>query len=46
MPETRRYQPVRVAAQFARSLERELDLAVEAHNIERFARNFADDPYI
>ena len=25
------------------SLERELDLAVEARNTERFARNFADD---
>ena len=46
MPETRRYQPVQVLAQFRRSLDRELDLAVEAHNIERFARNFANDPNI
>jgi len=29
-----------------RSLGRELDLAVEARNMERFGRNFADDPDI
>ena len=46
MPEARRYQPVEIAAQFARSLERELDFTVEATNIERFAAHFADDPFI
>ena len=46
IPEARRYQPTEIAAQFARSLERELDLALEARNVEHFARNFADDPYI
>jgi ubiquinone biosynthesis protein len=46
MPEARRYAPVQVVAQFRRSLERELDLAVEAHHVDRFARNFADDPHI
>jgi ubiquinone biosynthesis protein len=46
MPEARRYRPARVVAEFRRSLERELDLGVEARNIARFARNFADDPYI
>lgn len=46
MPEARRYQPTQVAAQFARSLERELDLALEARNGERFAKNFADDPFV
>ena len=46
MPEVRRYRPVEVAAQFARSLERELDLAVEARSIERFAAAFEGDPYI
>jgi ubiquinone biosynthesis protein len=46
MPEARRYQPVEIAMQFARSLERELDFTVEAMNIERFAVHFADDPYI
>lgn len=46
MPEARRYQPTLLAAQFARSLERELDLALEARHIERFAKNFADDPVV
>src|SRR5262249_40972143 len=46
MPEARRYAPVQVVAQFRRSLERELDLAVEARDVDRFAHNFADDPHI
>lgn len=41
MPEMRRYQPVLVVQQFSRSLLRELDLAAEARNIDRFAENFA-----
>ena len=45
-PDSRRYQPVAIVGHFARSLERELDLALEARNIERFAKNFADDPVI
>ena len=43
IPEARRYRPVDVVGQLRRSLERELDLAVEARNTERFARNFAGD---
>jgi ubiquinone biosynthesis protein len=43
IPEVRRYQPVQVVGQLRGSLERELDLAVEARNTERFSRNFADD---
>jgi ubiquinone biosynthesis protein len=46
MPDARRYQPIEIAAQFARSLERELDFSVEANNVERFAKNFAGDPFI
>jgi ubiquinone biosynthesis protein len=46
LPEMRRYRPVQVVGQLRSSLERELDLAVEARNTERFARNFADDPNI
>ena len=42
----RRYRPSRIVGEFRRSLDRELDLAVEARNVERFARNFADDPNI
>jgi len=46
MPDVRRYRPVQVVGQLRSSLERELDLAVEARNAERFARSFADDPDI
>jgi ubiquinone biosynthesis protein len=46
IPEARRYQPVEIAGQFARSLERELDLAGEARNVERLAKHFAGDPFI
>ncbi len=46
MPEARRYHPAEVAAQFARTLEREADFATETRNIERFAKNFAGDPHI
>ena len=46
IPEARRYRAIEVAGQFARSLERELDLAVEARSIERFAAAFERDPYI
>lgn len=46
VPEARRYQPTRVVEEFRRSLMRELDLALEARNIERFARNFRDEPHI
>jgi len=44
--EARRYQPVAIVGHFARSLERELDLALEARNVERFASNFAGDPVV
>jgi ubiquinone biosynthesis protein len=46
MPEARRYHPVEIATQFARSLEREIDFATETRNIERFAKNFEGDPHI
>lgn len=46
IPESRRYQPVQMVSQFQRSLRRELDLALEARNIERFAENFSDDPTV
>lgn len=44
--EVRRYRPSEIIAQFARSLRRELNLALEGRNTERFRRNFADDPNI
>lgn len=43
MPETRRYDPVHIIAQFRRSLQRELDLAREARTMAQFARQFAQD---
>ncbi len=43
VPEARRYQPQALVSEFAHSLERELDLAMEARNLERFGKNFADD---
>lgn len=46
MPEARRYQPREIVVQFMRSVERELDLSVEARNIQRFARNFSDHPHV
>jgi ubiquinone biosynthesis protein len=46
IPEARRYHPAQIAEQFAKSLERESDFGTETRNIERFAKNFAGDPYI
>ncbi|MGH8719661.1 MAG: ABC1 kinase family protein [Burkholderiales bacterium] len=46
LPDSRRYAPVEIAAEFGRSLARELDLAMEARNIDRFAKNFANDPTV
>lgn len=43
MPDARRYQPVMMVSYFRRSLRRELDLLMEAHNMERFTTNFAED---
>lgn len=42
-PDFRRFEPVRIVAQFRRSLNRELDLVKEARNMDQFARYFADD---
>lgn len=44
--EARRFQPGEIIAQFAKSLKRELDLAMEGRNAERFSRNFAEDAYV
>lgn len=41
--DAKRYQPLMMVGYFRRSLRRELDLLLEAHNIERFRQNFADD---
>ena len=39
-PDLRRYQPVRIVEEFAKSLRRELNLSTEARNLERFVQNF------
>jgi ubiquinone biosynthesis protein len=46
IPDSRRYDPVQIVSQFRRSLNRELDLAKEARNLDQFARHFADDPLV
>ena len=46
VPEARRFQPRRILAEFSRSLNRELDLAVEARHVERFAKNFQGEPSV
>ena len=43
LPELQRFQPVEMIAQFGKSIARELDLALEARNQDRFAKNFAGD---
>lgn len=46
IPESRRFQPGKIVQQFAKSLRRELDLAMEGRNTDRFAQNFAGDKHI
>ena len=46
MPDSRRYDPIHIVAQFGRSLNRELDQAKEARNIDQFARHFAEEPLV
>ncbi|MCB5185279.1 ubiquinone biosynthesis protein UbiB [Methylobacillus gramineus] len=41
--EVRRFNPSEIVEQFSKSLKRELDLALEGRNTERFARNFLND---
>jgi ubiquinone biosynthesis protein len=46
LADARRYHAVEITAEFARSLERELDFTIEARHVERFAANFEGDPHI
>jgi ubiquinone biosynthesis protein len=43
IPEMRRFQPGKIIGQFSKSLRKELDLAAEGRNTDRFLRNFEDD---
>ncbi|CAB5095178.1 Uncharacterized ABC1 family protein [Olavius algarvensis associated proteobacterium Delta 3] len=40
------HKPVKIVEEFARSIEKEIDFTVEATNMERFASQFLDDPFI
>jgi ubiquinone biosynthesis protein len=44
IPELSWLQPTRLVEQFARTIRRELDFVAEGQAIERFRRNFRDDP--
>jgi ubiquinone biosynthesis protein len=44
IPELRWLQPGNIVEQFSRTLRRELDFMAEGQAIERFRRNFRDDP--
>ena len=43
LPDAELYDPVGIVNEFARLIKQELDYTLEARNMERFARNFADD---
>ncbi len=40
------HRPVKIVEEFAKMLEKEIDYQIEADNMERFARQFLDDPSI
>ena len=46
IPEFRNYRPRATVAEFQRALSRELDFGREARNMERFARDFENDPTV
>ncbi len=46
VPETRIYNPRGIVEEFSKSLEQETNFIVEANNLQRFARNFSNDPDI
>ena len=46
MPALQPYRPRQLVREFARSLQRELDLAAECHNAERIAGNLAVLPHV
>jgi ubiquinone biosynthesis protein len=46
LPEVRRYRPRATAAEFQRTLLRELDFGREERNLQQFASHFAKDPTV
>ncbi|MBN1394597.1 MAG: phosphotransferase [Pirellulales bacterium] len=46
VPEFRNYRPQAIAAEFQRSMRRELDFGREQRNIQQFAHDFRNDPTV
>ena len=46
LEEVQGHRPTAIVHEFARSLSREIDFSIELANIQRFARQFADNPAI
>ncbi|MCZ6875651.1 MAG: AarF/UbiB family protein [bacterium] len=46
LPDLRPLQPIGLVEEFARTLGRELDFLHELHNLQRCAKQFADDPTV
>ncbi|WP_310599375.1 AarF/ABC1/UbiB kinase family protein [Desulfobulbus sp.] len=46
LEEVQGHQPMAIVHEFARSLSREIDFSIELANIQRFARQFEDNPAI
>jgi len=46
VPEIRPYNPVGVVQEFAKYIAKEMDYLLEATNIERFSKNFKNEPHI
>lgn len=44
LPDFRNYRPAAIAAEYQRTMRRELDFCREERNIQQFARNFRNDP--
>lgn len=40
------HRPIKIIEEFARTLEKEIDYVLEASNMDRFARQFFDDPAV
>jgi ubiquinone biosynthesis protein len=46
IPEFRNYRPAAIAAEYQRTMRRELDFGREERNIQQFAHDFRDDPTV
>ncbi|MDR2549453.1 MAG: AarF/ABC1/UbiB kinase family protein [Desulfobulbus sp.] len=46
LEEVQGHQPMAIVHEFARSLSREIDFSIELANIQRFARQFEDNPAV